>query len=294
MGDGPVLCFGEALWDSLPHGLFPGGAPHNVAFHLRRLGMESAIVTAVGDDFLGEEILRRLAAAGVATEFATVRRDRPTGTVRVSLEGGLPSYAIAEGVAWDRIGLPEALAAAAPGASALVFGSLAQREEPNRRTLARLRALAAGAMQVFDANLRAPFDDPALVWELARGAHLVKLNDEEAARLAGTAPGEGDAEKAARSVARRTGCGLVCVTLGAAGAGLLAEGVWLRARARPVEVRDTVGAGDAFLAALVEGLLRRRVPPQAALERACRLAELVASRDGATPPYVAAPDGSFA
>lgn len=290
----PVICFGEILWDSLPHGLFPGGAPINVAYHLKQLGARAVPVTAVGRDVLGDELLRRLRLWRLETEFVAVLPEKPTGLVRVTLSpAGSPSFEIVENVAWDWIEVTSAALDLAKRSRAIVFGSLAQRSEQNRRQLALLRERATDALKVFDVNLRAPFDVLDRIWELAQGSNLIKLNDDELKRLLGRSLTLDQLEEAARLFADRTGCTKVCVTAGAQGAGWLCEGGWFWADAKPVEVSDTVGAGDAFLAALLHGLLSERLPPQRNLERACRLAEFVASKPGATPSYSIKPDRSI-
>lgn len=282
---GPVLCFGEILWDILPQGRFPGGAPINVATHLGRLGLRALPVTAVGRDAPGEELLGRLRELHLETEFVSQVPDKPTGTVQVTLKAGAPTYEIAPEAAWDWIEIPPALLQLAPRAGALVFGSLAQRGQHNRLGLRALRDRCEAAMQVFDVNLRAPYDVADRVHTLAGGADLIKLNDEELARLLAQPSDSEPVEEAARRFAEKTGCSRICVTAGARGAGLLVDGKWLWADARPVQVRDTVGAGDAFLAALLHGLLASQLEPEMILRRACRLAEFVVSRDGATPIY---------
>ncbi len=282
---GPVLCFGEILWDCLPQDRFPGGAPMNVAYHLARLGLRALPVTAVGRDALGEELLGRLRELGLETDFVSQVPDKPTGTVRVSLEEGTPKYEIAREAAWDWIEISPALLKLAPRATALVFGSLAQRRQHNRLALKVLRDRCEGALQVFDVNLRAPFDSADLVGALGSGADLIKLNHEELARLLALSADAEPIEPAARRFADRTGCSRICVTAGARGAGLLYDEEWFWAEAEPIQVRDTVGAGDAFLAALLHGLIASQPEPSSILRRACRLAELVASRDGATPSY---------
>ena len=282
---GPVLCFGEVLWDFLPQGRFPGGAPINVAYHLGRLGLRALPVTAVGRDALGDELLGCLRELGLETDFVSPSPDYPTGTVQVSLEAGSPKYEIAAEVAWDWIEIPPGLLKLAPHASAIVFGSLAQRAPHNRLALQALRDRCEAAMQVFDVNLRTPYDSAERVGSLARGADLIKLNDEELARLLAQPFAFEAVEEAARRYAEKTGCSRICVTAGARGAGLLADGRWLWADAAPVQVKDTVGAGDAFLAALLDGLLASPLDLEMVLRRACRLAEFVVSHDGATPDY---------
>lgn len=285
-----LLCFGEILWDFLPAGLFPGGAPFNVAYHLHRQGADVTVVSAAGRDVLGAELRRRVSGWGLDPAGIAEIADLPTGYVRATLSArGDATYEIVTDVAWDRIPLPASALDRARSARGLIFGSLALRALPNRQSLKDLlAALPREAWRVFDVNLRSPFDDPALVWQLATGATLLKLNATEAARLAAAAaesPGREEAD--ARALATRTGCPLVCITAGERGAGLLQDGRWHWEPGRPVQVADTVGAGDAFLAALVLHLLREPGAPATALAHACRIGEWVASRHGATPEYQA-------
>ncbi len=285
-----LLCFGEILWDFLPAGLFPGGAPFNVAYHLHRQGADVTVVSAVGRDVLGAELRRRLTGWGLDTHGIAEVADLPTGYVRATISArGEATYEIVPDVAWDRIALPAAVLARARTARGLIFGSLALRSVPNRQGLNDLlAALPREAWRVFDVNLRAPFDDPALVQQLAIGTTLLKLNATEAARLAaGAAESPGREEADARALASLTGCPFVCVTAGERGAGLLQDGRWYWEPGRPVQVADTVGAGDAFLAALVLRLLHDPETPAVALAHACRTGEWVASRHGATPEYPA-------
>ncbi len=282
-----ALCFGEILWDFLPRGAFPGGAPFNVAYHLNRLGLRTHLVSAVGRDLLGEELLSRLRQWSLSTEGIGRHTGLPTGYVRATISStGDATYDIATEVAWDQIILSEDTIRTAVGASALVFGSLALRSRSNRAALDRLLAvLPAKTLRVFDVNLRPPYDDLPLVRELARNATLLKLNAGEAARLANEPPEPGREEAHAHTLAAQTGCASICISAGERGAGLLADGKWTWTTSRPVVVRDTVGAGDAFMAGLLAGLILHREKPAAALDRACRMGEYVAARDGATPPY---------
>lgn len=284
----PVLCFGEILWDFLPEGLFAGGAPFNVAYHLHQLGVPVRVVSAVGADLLGEELLRRLHDWGIDTSLVATHGGVPTGYVRARVDDhGDAHYDITPGVAWDEIPDTPPLLEAAGSARALVFGSLAQRSPVNRRTLGLLLSLLpAPALRVFDVNLRPPHDDLPRVRELAAQATVLKLNAIEAARLAGDdddSPGR--EEFHARTLAAQSGAPTVCVTSGSLGAGLLQEGVWHWEEGHAVEVVDTVGAGDAFLASLVAGLLGPRMPAGELLARACRMGEWVASQRGATPKH---------
>jgi len=280
-----VICFGEVLWDCLPKGLFAGGAPINVAYHLSRFGLDARPATAVGKDFLGEELLRRFRYWDLSPEFVS-RVEQPTGAVIAELDSaGVASYRFLDDVAWDHIPLTDSLKQLAPKVTALVFGTLAQRADSNRAHLAELRGRASTAKQIYDVNLRPPFDSPALVWELARGCDLIKLNDDELGTLLDLDANVHALEDAARQFSKRTQCDHICVTAGKHGAGLLWEGSWTFDPPQPIEVKDTVGAGDSFLAALVHGWLVLRLSPADNLQRAARVAEFVATRDGATPLY---------
>ncbi len=281
----PVICFGEILWDSLPRGLYPGGAPINVAYHLKQLGANPIPVTAVGRDQLGEELLQRLKAWGVDISGVSVHPTKPTGLARVTLVDGSPRFEIVEDVAWDAIELSAETLARALQCDAIVFGSLAQRTENNRRQLATLLALCPKALKVFDVNLRPPYDDAEQVWALARRADFIKLNNQELSRLMNGHVPPADTAAAVGHFAKRAGVGKVCLTAGETGAGMLLDGRWFWESAKAVPIRDTVGAGDAFLAALLSGLLRGSNPPEDILRRACRLAEFVVTQDGATPAY---------
>ncbi|MBI3850533.1 MAG: carbohydrate kinase [Verrucomicrobia bacterium] len=281
----PIICFGEILWDSLPRGLFPGGAPMNVAYHLQQLGSHPIPVTAVGRDSLGEELLQRLKTWGVDTSGVSVHPTKPTGLARVTVVDGGPRFEIVEDVAWDWIELSVEVMEHAPQSAAVVFGSLAQRSEYNRQSLADLLDHCPTALKVFDVNLRPPYHSAERVWALAQRADLIKLNDHELISLLNESAPPADLAEAVRRFSKRAGVGKVCLTAGAAGAGLLLDGEWFWESAKPVSVRDTVGAGDSFLAALLFGLLQGINPPAEILRRACRLAEVVVTRDGATPAY---------
>lgn len=280
-----IITFGEALWDCLPEGLFFGGAPVNVAYHLARLGQRVSAVTSVGKDFLGNEALERLENAGV--DISWIQRDNewPTGAVKVTLsDKGKASYEFVAPVAWDRIIVTPALEEHFSSFDALVFGTLAQRSEHNRKTLLGLLERDHWE-RVYDVNLRPPYDDPALVYELAGKADLLKLNDEEALSLSGLKDGD-DLHEAVRELADKTSAGKICVTLGAEGALLWERSTdeFVSEAGREIKIADTVGAGDSFLAALVSGLLEGH-SAQAALRQATRMGEFIASKRGAMPDY---------
>lgn len=239
------------------------------------------MVSRIGDDRLGEEILRRAARYGVATDLIQVDAALPTGFVRVSLnDAGVADYEIVAPAAWDAISLTDDLLARAERARAIVYGSLAQRNAITRVTIERL--WDSDALMVFDVNLRPPFDDGEVVRRSLARADIVKLSLEELTQLARWFTLPTDIRDAAAAISETFGCGTVCVTRGAAGAGLWRDGTWLEHEGYEVEVRDTVGAGDAFLAVLVAGVLNG-AKSEALLEHANLIGAYVATQDGAVP-----------
>lgn len=278
-----VLCVGEVLWDSLPSGLFLGGAPFNVAGHLNALGVAASIVSRVGVDRLGDEALLRIAARGIDTGLIQRDPELETGFVSVSMTGeGIPSYRIVEPAAWDRIELNDGLIDRTASASAIVYGSLAQRHPRSRLCIERLCELAT--YRVFDVNLRPPHESPDVVSRSLRYADLVKLNEAELRQMATWFDLPADAREAVTALAAEFGCQIVCVTRGSEGAAILNDGRWSEHAGFKVRVVDTVGAGDAFLAAVLFGLSAGREDDEI-LEQANLLGAYVATQPGAIPDY---------
>jgi fructokinase len=281
MPSSEILCVGEVLWDALPSGLFLGGAPFNVACHLRAAGLPVAMVSRVGADHLGEEVLRRAARYGVDTDLIQVDPALPTGFVRVTIdEAGATEYEIVEPAAWDAIAPSATLLHRATEARAIVFGSLAQRHAVSRGTIERL--WETETLMVFDVNLRPPHLDREIVQRSLRRADVVKVNDHELQQLARWFDLPGDAREAAVALAETFACRTVCVTRGSDGAALWRDGAWTEHPGFEVEVRDTVGAGDAFLAVLLAGLLTG-AESRALLQHANLIGAYVATQFGAVP-----------
>lgn len=281
-----VVCVGEVLWDALPDGLFLGGAPFNVAAHLAALGGRSAIITRVGRDRLGEEAKRRATLAGVEAAHIQVDPELPTGFVAVTVDDdGHVAYEIVQPAAWDAIAHDNAAVEHAAAARVLVFGTLAQRDERSRTSIRRLCELPV--LRVLDVNRRPPYDDLTLLEESLRLADVVKCNEAEMERITGWQELEGSREEAARTLAERFGCETVCVTRGRRGAALLHRGEWVEHPGFRITMADPVGAGDAFLAALLAALLEE-APAAEMLRRANLLGAFVASRPGALPRHDAA------
>lgn len=285
--------FGEILWDCLPSGRHAGGAPFNVTAHLAQLGVSAALLSSIGRDPLGDQILKVAQDKGVDTQFVTRGRiGLPTGTVIVTLdENANASYELVQPAAWDEIKVPADALEAVSQARALIYGSLAGRSPYNLEQLERLLAIE-GPLKFFDVNLRPPFADPELVMQLAKHADILKLNDGEVGRLASwLQTGQGTANTPRTSEAIAAACAIVaeatktsriCVTLAEKGATLWDRGTVVAAPAPQVVVKDTVGAGDAFMAGLTIGLTRG-TDTRKILENACRLGAFVVSHNGATP-----------
>ena len=280
-----VICFGEALWDVLSSMRSVGGAPLNVAYHLKKLGVRAWPMSGVGNDHLGEELKSQIEEWGLPSDLICSVADRETGRSLVTVLEGEPNFEVLKDVAWDYIDVPENWPVECQPAEALVFGSLAQRSARNRAVLDAMFVAMPNALKVLDVNLRDAFEDYEQIWALARSADLVKLNDEEMQALMQTTATRANAEDCARSFQREAGCETVCMTMGAQGAGLLRCDEWHWVDAVPVKVRDTVGAGDSFLAGLLYGLLITQEDATATLRRSAALASFVASSDGATPDY---------
>jgi fructokinase len=290
-----VLGVGELLWDLLPDGKQMGGAPANFAYHAGALGAEATLITRVGNDPLGAELVRRLAALGLATDLIQIDDQTPTGTVTVQLAAdGQPQFTIHEGVAWDRLEINSAALAAVAAADAICFGSLAQRREPSRGTIQALMAAArAQALRVFDVNLRQHYYSGALIEQSLSQANVLKLNDSELPILATLLGLDGSPEEQLGQLEQRYELRLVALTRGAHGSLLYAAGHWSHHPGLPVKVKDTVGAGDAFTAAMVLGLLAG-MDLEGINQQANEVARHVCSQAGATPPLPKALRRSFA
>ena len=254
-----VTGIGEVLWDVLPEGKKLGGAPANFAYHVSQFGFESRIVSAIGPDMLGEELLSGLGDKGLDCMIEAV--PYPTGTVQVELDGnGIPCYDIKEGVAWDNIPFTPELENLAGNTKAVCFGSLAQRSPVSRETINRfLDAMpdGDGHFKIFDINLRQNFYTKDIVCNSMRKCNILKINDEELETVS-VMLGLPDGTQQSRAEALLSMFGLkaLILTCGAVGSYVFASGDTSYIATPKVEVADTVGAGDSFTAAFVSGLLK--------------------------------------
>lgn len=279
-----VVGIGEVLWDLLPSGPQLGGAPANFACHARQLGVKVQVITRIGNDENGQRVLRRFEEMGIDT--STVQRDAqlPTGTARVSLGGdGTPQFTISNGVAWDSLALTDEALKAVQSANAVCFGTLAQRTSAASSAILQLvTAVPATSLRVFDVNLRQGFYSREVVERSLAVANVLKLNDHELELISPWFELSGSVEQRISQLARRFNLELVAVTRAERGSLLYQQGSWSEMPGRKMDISDTVGAGDAFTAALVLGLLN-----QFSLEDIHRIAadvaSFVCSQQGATP-----------
>jgi len=279
-----IVAIGEVLWDLLPDGKELGGAPANFAYHADALGADVCLVTRIGDDPLGREVLDRFRRLGLPTDSVQMDDGVPTGTVSVDLgSGGKPSYVIHENVAWDRLAVAETARTAVRDADALYFGTLAQRGEPARSAIRALVAAAPPkALRILDLNFRPPFVGRDVIEGSLPMANVLKLSDEELPVLADLIGLDGSTRQQITELARHYRFSVVALTRGARGSLLWRDGSWSDHSALTTAVRDTIGAGDAFAAALTLGVLTGWSLQQIN-SRANEVAAYVCSQSGAMP-----------
>ena len=276
-----VVCFGEMLYDYLPDGRFPGGAPMNVALHLHQQGTNTQFISSVGQDEDGTSLLSYLTERGLPTNLIQIDEVYPTGKVLADVsQSDDVQYDILHPVAWDYIGMDELLANAVETSDLFLYGSLAARDSASRETLKELLKIASRT--AFDINLRAPHYTKEGITPLLEQANMLKMNEEEFATLAQWYLNGSPSEGAIRKLSEHFGIDTVCITQGAEGAMLFHEGQLWSQPGFEVTVADTIGSGDAFLATLLNKLLKGD-PPEECLRYGCAVGAYVASQPGATP-----------
>jgi fructokinase len=276
-----IICYGEVLWDMLPTGKLAGGAPMNVAYHLNALGVESSIISRVGNDDLGVELTNFLTEKAVFTDFIQTDADLPTGVVDVTLDKkGSPSYSIVQPVAWDNVQNTEGSLRAVAEADAFVFGSLICRSEVSKRTLFDL--LSVAKCPVFDVNLRPPFYDKATIETLLQQTEIVKMNEEELAIISHWYNDETGFINQIEALQAHFDIKTLIVSHGSKGAYCFENKTLYVQKAFEITVKDTIGSGDAFLAGFLSEKLKGS-DPQICLKKACAMGAYVATKAGATP-----------
>ena len=274
-----IVCFGEVLWDVYPDEKYLGGAPFNVAAHARQLGMKSEIISSVGDDANGQEILEAIKNQKLSTAYTTVNSQYATGVVNVVLnETGHPTYEIKAPVAWDYIVADDKIMELVSSSKALVYGSLACRSATSRHTLFEL--IKRSPLNICDLNIRLSFYDKGLVETLLQSANVLKINDDEAALL--TQLFDLDENDFYKELSTQFSIDIIIQTLGAKGAEVYSNGTLHAVDAVKIEVVDTVGSGDAFLAAFIAEMLAGKELNDC-LQFAVGTGGLLATKRGAVP-----------
>lgn len=281
-----TVCFGEVLWD-----IFPGeqrrigGAPFNVAYHLFKMGLDVDMISSVGDDELGHELLHTIKNWKISTDHIQITGEHPTSTVIASVdENNDAHYDIVENVAWDFIEMTQENQKVLNTADALVFGTLAARNEKSKNTLFQL--LEISSYNVFDINLREPYYDIRIINELLHKTQLAKFNKAELRMVLDFLKKEYQDEKdSIRFLQDKFGIREIIVSKGSKGALYAHEDNFYLYPTIPVEVKDTVGSGDSFLAGFLSKRLRKETSADEIMAQAVSLGAFITSQEGACPDY---------
>jgi fructokinase len=278
-----VICFGESLWDVLPTGPLPGGAPMNVAYHLKKLGENPLLVTRVGLDAYGKDLIDLAASKGLRTDFFQIDPEHPTGLVYATSGAHQEmSYNIVYPSSWDFISWEENYSSLLGQADYLVFGSLTSRSEASRQTLYRF--LEGGATKAMDINLRPPFYNRPHIEYLLQKANILKMNIHELELITGWFSRVRQHEDRVSLLQDRFNINTIIVTMGEEGAMLNHLGAYYYHPGITVQVADTIGSGDAFLAGFLHQLIQD-ADMQEGLHFSSALGALIATYPGACPEY---------
>ena len=280
-----IVGMGEALWDVLPEGKKIGGAPANFAYHVSQFGFDSRVVSAVGNDAVGDEILEVFKEKQLKHQLQVV--NYPTGTVQVTLDSaGIPLYEIKEGVAWDNIPFTDDLKRLALSTRAFCFGSLAQRNEVSRTSINRFLDTMPdgdGQLKIFDINLRQGFYTKEIIRESCQRCNVLKINDEELVAISRMFGYPGiDLQDKCWILLAKYNLKMLILTCGTNGSYVFTPGVVSFQETPRVPVADTVGAGDSFTAAFCASLLKGKSVPEAH-KLAVEVSAYVCTQSGAMP-----------
>ncbi|QXP52045.1 carbohydrate kinase [Cellulophaga sp. HaHa_2_1] len=277
-----ITCFGEVLWDEFPEHKKIGGAPLNVGIRLNSFGNNVSVISRIGADADGRGIYEYIKENGINGNGLQVDDTLKTGTVKVVLNSkGSASYDIMFPRAWDQIELSSTAQKTVKDSDAFIYGSLVARNEKSKETLYELLKIAS--YKIFDVNLREPYYTKEILEYLMHRADFVKFNDDEIYEISEMLGSKSiSLEHTIQFMAESTNTDTICVTKGKHGAVLYIKGVFYHNSGYHIEVVDTVGAGDSFLAGLVDKLLKKE-NPQEAIDFACAIGAIVASKAGANP-----------
>ena len=281
-----IIGFGELLWDILDNEKLLGGAPANFGYHCQQSGADARIVSAIGNDDFGDEIIEHFDNKGLTTDYLQRTSNYPTGTVTVEVDGqGIPSYTIHEQVAWDHIEWNDTLQSLSQSADAICFGSLSQRSPVSKATLQRiLHSVPQRCLKVFDINLRPPYYDTAILAKSLELANIIKMNVEEAIIVGEMFNWGSDAQVIVKQLLKKFNFQLIAITYGEEGSRLFTTDKESFMKVNAVKISDTIGAGDSFTAALITGWLNQ-LPLAEIHKLATNLSAYVCTQRGAMPFY---------
>lgn len=278
-----IVCFGETLWDMLPSGRLPGGAPMNVAIHLTYNQFTPVIISRLGSDDLGKDLLNFLADKNIPTDFIQIGQTHLTGVVKANIsDKNEVTYKIVEPVAWDYIQYDSNAADLIRRSDVFVYGSLTARSSTSENTL--LQYLPLANLKVFDVNFRPPHYTPDRTQVLMQYADIIKMNHQELAEISSWFSQNGTEQEQMTFIKSRFDLKALVVTRGDKGAAVLTDQGYAEHPGFTVEVEDTIGSGDAFLATFLSNYLQQ-LPMPVCLENACKIGAYVATQKGATPTY---------
>lgn len=281
-----VVVFGEMLWDCLPSGSVPGGAPMNVALNLHQLGLDSRLISAIGNDDDGEKLLEFLEEFQLPTDLIQRKNDHETSKVLVdNSDPENMKYTIVSPVAWDYITWNSKMDEAVENSDAFVFGTLGVRNAESLNTLIKL--LHHQTIRIFDANLRPPFYDFEIIETLLGYADILKINEVELEIFADYFNLEPSISAVCEYLDHHFPMDLICVTKGSKGALIYEKGHVIEHPGYKIKVEDSIGAGDAFLSGFIKMYLEDN-PPTKTLDFASKLGAFVATKKGGTPKYTLA------
>tara|TARA_B100000287_G_scaffold195946_1_gene185071 strand:+ start:34 stop:912 length:879 start_codon:yes stop_codon:yes gene_type:complete len=277
-----IVCFGEVLWDVFPNNKIIGGAPFNVAYRLNSLGMEASIISSIGNDSSGELLIKQIKKFEINTTNIQKHPSLKTGEVKIVInENGIATYQILSPVAWDEISITKSGFNEVKKSSAFVYGSLSSRNEHSKKTL--LELLKNAKFKIFDLNLRPPHYSIDTIKLLTKNADLLKCNQEELLFLSKIyGYKKNDLKQIMIFLSEKTNTSTICVSRGENGAILYQNGDFFEHSGYKINVKDTVGAGDSFLAALIYFQMQN-FSLEKSLKLACAMGALVSKFDGANP-----------
>ena len=278
-----VVCFGEALWDNFPDYKEIGGAPLNVAYHLNKLGVDTQFITKVGGDEMGRQIIEFIDELGFDNSLIQIDKKFNTGEVNISLDKSKSAnYIIKYPCAWDKIQVLDNYIEVVENSDFFVFGSLVSRDKVSKETL--LKLISHANFKVFDVNIREPYYDFDLISFLMQESNMIKFNEEEIERISkDLGIVSNSIENKMLEISKITNTEFICLTLGDNGV-IFYDSKFHYQDAIKTKVLNTVGAGDSFLAMIIEGMISN-MSVKLFLKRAVNLSAYVCSKNGPNPEY---------